>query len=129
MPNSRFFFPSLNQTRSLSSLPVFLDEEDYAPCRSFLFFPHFVLFCLLSLSLSYLYVGPGQDFGCGLDFDVACCLVLFWDTEEEALLSLIVDGDIIGGLQRLLDCPSVPPGLIMPRYNNDEKCQKLKNSS
>ena len=75
------------------------------------------------------YLRHGRGFCFGLGFDVGCCLVLFWDKEEEALLSLIVDGDIIGGLQRLLDCPSVPPGLIMPRYNNDEKCLKLKNSS
>ena len=89
----------------------------------------FVFVFVQSLSLSYIYLGPGRGLGFGLGFDVGCCLVLFWDKEEEALLSLIVDGDIIGGLQRLLDCPSVPPGLIMPRYNNDEKCLKLKNSS
>ena len=107
---------------------MFLDEGDYA-VHNMHRVEVFVFVLVLSLSLSYLYLGPGQVFGCGLGFDVGCCLVLFWDKEEEALLSLIVDGDIIGGVQRLLDCPSVPPGLIMPRYNNDEKCLKLKNSS
>ena len=35
------FLPSLNQTRSLSSLPVFLDEGDYARCRNFLYLSSF----------------------------------------------------------------------------------------